>query len=151
MPRPECPPSENIVRALTTAYWDPVGKRYQSHLFSAEGNTSVSRLAILSLAELFEIFQTKLEKPFAEPPRLLLGAGEINIGDLQALGRQRNPPVALTVEEAPDGPEEPPPLNPAHAEIPQSIPRGLSKAIIKALKEHDPPWGRPPARAGITG
>lgn len=143
MSRPECLPTENIVRALTTAYWDPVGKRYQSHLFSATGKTSVSRLAVLGLAETFEIFRSKLERLFDDPPRVLLGAGEINIGHLQALGLERTPPVALTVEEDPDGEEVEPPRNPAHAEIPQGIPRKLSKTIIEALEKHDPPWEKP--------
>lgn len=132
MARPECPPSENIVRALTTAYWDPVGERYQSHLFSADGDTSVSRLAILSLPELFEIFRARLEKSWKDPPILLLGAGEINIGEMQALGLAHTTPIALTVEEDPETDAEP--HNPAHAEIPQGIPRKLSKKIITALQ-----------------
>lgn len=67
--------------------------------------------------------------------------GEIAIGQLQEIGQtyQSGPPeklkpdpVKLTVEEAPEE------WNPAHAEIPQNITRGLANKILPALKLRRP-------------
>ena len=113
MPRPECPPEENVLRAILTAHWDEQNNRWQSSLFKGRG-TSVSRLSILGMTELFAIFHRELDSP--PQNHFVVGGGEINIGRLQEIGRgyQHNP-TALTVEEAPTE------INPAHAEIPQNI------------------------------
>ncbi|HEX8673823.1 MAG TPA: hypothetical protein VF710_18140 [Longimicrobium sp.] len=123
MPRRECDRSENIVRAVTTAHWDEVEGRIRSSLFVGQ-DISVSRLAVLGLADLFEIFRLEL----GPPPRIGLAAAEINIGVLQDIGHRYTQAVHLTVEEAPL------PKNPAHAEIPQRITKGLSKQIIRHLE-----------------
>lgn len=128
MARPKCHPSENIVRAITTADWDEVEQRAQSSLFRGS-HTSVSRLAVLGLRELFAIFRRDLEKY----PRLVLKAGEINVGVLQEIGRQHVHPTELTVE------QDPLEDNPAHAEIPQQISKGLATRINKSLQLRDPP------------
>jgi len=60
---------------------------------------------------------------------------EINVGLLQEIGRSHNPCVALTVESKPVD------WNPAHAEIPQTITRGLANKILPKLKLHP---ARPP-------
>jgi hypothetical protein len=129
MGRPECGPSENVVRAITTAHFDEVEGRIQSDLFVGP-NTSVSRLAVLALSEIFEIFKRELEKH----PRRVLMAGEINVGELQEIGSTHvEKPTTITVEEAGE------PGNPAHAEIPQKLSRGLSKKIIDRLRRHPAP------------
>jgi hypothetical protein len=59
--------------------------------------------------------------------------GEINVGSLQRIGREYAIPVDLTVEPKPED------WNPAHAEIPQKISRGLATDIVRGLKLHPPP------------
>jgi len=110
---------EDIVLAICTDKWD--GTRLSPSLFTGE-NTSVSRLALIPLADHWDIFRKRLEKP---PERRLELIGEINVGHLQQIGR--------TVEPKPEG------WNPAHAEIPQRITRGLANQIVSVLKRHQPP------------
>lgn len=129
MARPECDRSENIVRAVTTALWDEVNNRAQSGLFIGP-NTSVSRLAVSGLPELMQIFLRDLERP----PITLLWAGEINVGKLQDLGiNYEHKRTTITVE------VEPTETNPAHAEIPQKLSRGLAILIGGSLKRHPAP------------
>lgn len=133
MPRPKCPPNENVLRAIYTAHWDERKNRWSSSLFKGSG-ISVSRLAILELSELFAIFHEELDSP--PKNRFVVGGGEINIGRLQEIGRIYEPlPTELTVE------EEPTDINPAHAEIPENISKGLALVIIKALILHRDPLG----------
>jgi len=120
-------PKEDIVRAICTEAFD--NERLSSSLFKGE-NTSVSRLAIIPLHEHWEMFRKHVAKP---PQRQLLMIGEINVLRLQELGKTHEPPSALTVEPRPED------WNPAHAEIPQKINRGLAKRINDALKLHRPP------------
>src|SRR2546421_8503993 len=128
MPRLECPPEENILRAIHTAHWDERRNRWSSSLFKGSG-ISVSRLSILGLAELFAIFHRELDSP--PKNRFVTGGGEINIRRLQEVGRNyQNKPTELTVEEVPTE------TNPAHAEIPQDISKGLALEIIRALIIH---------------
>ncbi len=129
MNQTECSPQENIVRAIISApaHWDAKNNRYSSGLFKGEG-TSVSRLAISTLEELFRVFHLHLDKP---PDWIVIGAGEINVGQLKNIGRNHTPPVELAVV------PQPIPENPAHAEIPQKISRGLALKIIEALTIHE--------------
>jgi len=127
MPRPVCPPEEDIVRAIHSAQWDRTANRKSSTIFKGK-ETSVSQLSILGLRELFAIFHAKLDE---SPNGVIVAIGQINIGDLQRIGRDYQHPIDLTVEEDPQ--EE----NPAHAVIPQEITRGLAKVIIEALMIHD--------------
>jgi hypothetical protein len=131
MPRPKCPPDENVLRAIYTAHWDGRKNRLSSSLFKGSG-ISVSRLAVLGMTELFEIFHKELDSP--PKNRFVVGGGEINIGQLQEIGRTYEQlPTELTVE------EDPTDINPAHAEIPESISKGLALVIAKALiLHHDP-------------
>jgi hypothetical protein len=76
------------------------------------------------------MFRDHLEKP---PERRLERIGEINVGQLQEIGRGYNPSVYLTVEAKPEN------WNPAHAEIPQKITRGLANKIVNALQILQPP------------
>ena len=126
MSRPLCPPEENILRAIHASHWDAQNSRGYSPIFKGR-NTSVSRLSILGLAALLDIFHQQLD---SSPSGKIIGAGEINIGELQRIGREHLHPLELNVEEAPE------PNNPAHAEIPQEISRGLAKKIIDALAFH---------------
>lgn len=131
MPRPECPPEENVLRAIHTADWDERNNRWSSSLFKGR-NVSVSRLAILKMTELFAIFHQELDSP--PKNRFVVGGGEINIGLLQEVGRGfQGRPTDLTVE------EDPTETNPAHAEIPQDISRGLAFAIIRVMTLHPDP------------
>jgi len=123
------PPEEDIVRGICTNDWD--GERLSASLFKGQ-NKSVSRLAIVPLAEHWDMFRQHLQKP---PERLLRLIGEIDVGNLQQIGRGYQISVELTVE--------PDPLewNPGHAVIPQRITRGLANKIIPELKFHEPPDG----------
>ena len=131
MPRPECPPEENVLRAIHSAHWDERKERYSSSLFKGSG-TSVSRLSILGISELFAILHLELDSP--PKNRFVTGGGEINIGRLQEVGRgYQQRPTYLTVEEAPTE------TNRAHAEIPQEISKGLAFEIIRNLRLHTDP------------
>ncbi len=135
MVRLQIPPEENIVRAIHFAWWDIEADRKSSSIFKGE-NISVSRLAILSLIELFPIFHRQLD---TSPNGKIVGAGEINVGNLQNIGREFvENPTEITVEEDPtkENPEKRVVENPAHAEIPQKISRGLANKIIKELIFH---------------
>lgn len=130
MPRPECPPEENVLRAILTAHRDEHKDSWSSSLFKGS-ETSVSRLSILGITELFEIFHQELDSP---PKRQVIGGGEINIGRLQEIGRgYEHKRTELSVE------EDPTVTNPAHAFIPQYISRGLAFEIIRALTVHRDP------------
>jgi hypothetical protein len=118
---------ENIVRAICTDKWD--GTRAAPSLFTGP-DVSVSRLTVIPLAEHWDMFREHLEKP---PERRLERIGEINVGDLQAIGKNHKPRVDLTVEAKPEN------WNPGHAEIPQKISRGFANKIVSALTLHQPP------------
>ena len=118
---------EDIVRAIFTDKWD--GERIAPSLFAGE-NVSVSRLAVVALAEHWDMFRKHLEKP---PERRLERIGEINVGRLQRIGRDYKKSIDLIVEAKPED------WNPAHAEIRQRITRGLANQIVNALKLHQPP------------
>ena len=120
-------PNEDIVRAILTEKWD--GQRASPSLFRGE-NVSVSRLALLPLADHWDIFRMRLENP---PERRLERIGEINVGQLQQIGRDYKDSIELTVEPKPED------WNRAHAEIPQKITKGLSRKIVNALTLHSPP------------
>jgi hypothetical protein len=119
--------TEDIVKAVCTDKWD--GERLAPSLFKGE-NTSVSRLAITPLDDHWDLFRQHVQKP---PQRLLKMIVEINVGRLQEIGRKEKEPVELTVEPRPEE------WNPAHAEIPQRITRGLANKILPELKQHLPP------------
>jgi hypothetical protein len=120
-------PEEDIARAICTDKWD--GERLSPSLFVGEG-TSVSRLALIPLVDHWDLFRRYVEQP---PERRLELIGEINVGRLQQIGRTYATPIELTVEPKPED------WNPAHAEIPQKITRGLANKIIPELKLHQPP------------
>jgi hypothetical protein len=119
--------TEDIVRAVCTDKWD--GERLSPSLFVGE-RISVSRLALIPLADHWELFRQHVQKP---PQRRLKLIAEIKVGRLQEIGRTENPAAALTVEPRPKE------WNPAHAEIPQWITRGLANKILRELKLHEPP------------
>lgn len=125
--RPEVPNQENIVRAVRSADYD--GKRISSGLFNTTDEISVSRLLILGLPELFPIFHRELDRE-KNPPGKVIGAGEINVGELKRIGSSNKDPMLITVEEAPLR------ENPAHAVIPQKLPRGVCRRIVQQLIFH---------------
>jgi hypothetical protein len=120
-------PTEDILRAVCTDKWD--GERLSPSLFTG-GRISVSRLALISLRDHWDLFRKNVEDP---PERKLALIAEINIGRLQNIGRAHSSKVELTVEAKPES------WNPAHAEIPERITRGLANQILSALKLHSPP------------
>ena len=124
------PVEEDIVRAVCADKWD--GERLAPSLFVGE-NLSVSRLALLPLADHWDLFRAYVEKP---PERRLEIIAEINVGRLQTIGRTYTPAVHLTVEAKPE------PWNPGHAEIPQRITRGLANKILPELTLHRSPKHR---------
>ena len=118
---------EDVVRAICSDKWD--GERLSPSLFVGSG-TSVSRLSVISLQDHWDLFRGYVQRP---PQRLLELIGEINVGELQEIGRTHEPSIELTVEPAPLD------WNLAHAEIPQRITRGLANKIVPALQLHRPP------------
>src|SRR3974390_2675588 len=120
-------PEEDIVRAVCTDKWD--GERLSPSLFVGD-HISVSRLAIVSLADHWDLFRQYVQKP---PERRLEFIAEINVGRLREIGQNYKPAVELSVE------PKPAEWNPAHAEIPQNITRGLANKILEKLKLHHPP------------
>ncbi len=120
-------PNEDVVRAVCTDKWD--GERLSPSLFVGQ-DISLSRLAITPLADHWDLFRQYVQKP---PERWLELIAEINVGQLKAIGTKQNPAVTLTVESKPVD------WNPAHAEIPQRITRGLANKILPELKLHHPP------------
>lgn len=115
---------ENIVRAVCSDKWD--GERLSPSLFVGSG-ISVSRLALVSLEDHWDMFRRHVEKP---PERTLERIAEINVGEFQEIGRSHPSQTELTVEPSPLD------WNPAHAEIPQRITRGLANAILPRLNLH---------------
>jgi hypothetical protein len=109
-----------VARKLGVHGW----KRWQ-YFRQCFSGTSVSRLTVCPLAETWDLFRQRVEKP---PQRNLARIGVINIGHLAEIGRNfKDNPTTLTVEAVPlDG-------YPSHAEIPQQITRGLSYEIVKNL------------------
>lgn len=123
MSRPLCEDHENILRAINEANWDAGKNRGNSSLFKGP-NTSVSRLAVTSKAEIMDIFRAELRCP-------VVCAGEINVGNLKQIGLLHE--SVITVEQDPIIP-----TNPAHAEIPQRITaRKLAYAILDSLELHN--------------
>lgn len=141
----QCPPDENIVRAVRSSHWDSKKNRWSSDLFRGP-DTSVSRLARLPLPEIFRIFFADLHKP---PRHRVVKAGEINIGNLQALGRAHRQngtvrQIAITVVPDPILHDKECVDNPAHALVKEQLPKTLVLNIIDNLKFHDAPnfWRR---------
>lgn len=140
MSRKICPDNEDIVRAIRSSDWDEKHNRWSSNLFKGP-NTSVSRLTILPLNSIFKIFFFELHKP---PVHKVIKAGEIRIEKLKKLGNNfvvnGKPQITtITVEADPIIGQSGIPDNPAHAEIPQKLPRSLALEIIKQLQFHNPP------------
>ncbi|MBV9109542.1 MAG: hypothetical protein JO306_09065 [Gemmatimonadetes bacterium] len=79
------------------------------------------------MPDLFGIFRRDLTEP---PNKLLVGAGEVNIGVMQNIGNSADNPTRITVE------IDPQPDNRAHAEIPQKLSRGIVKRIVEAWTWH---------------
>lgn len=136
---PVCPPEEDILRAIATPHWDAKNGRLQQSYFENRprepGNgISVARLAVSDRETLIDIFMRKVHKP---PNYAVLGAVEINVGVLQAIGvnyreqpADKPHPVYITVVPAPLDDYE------AHALIPQRITRGLSREIGAYLEKN---------------
>jgi hypothetical protein len=119
--------NENIARAICSNHWDPETNLISGSLFRGE-RISVSRLAVTLLEETWDLFRREVEAP---PARTLERIGTINVGKMQAIGRDFAPsPTELTVEPRPRPGYE------SHAEIPQKITRGLSNEIIRSLEIH---------------
>ncbi len=122
------PPEENVLRAICT---DKIDEGVISPSLFKGSHTSVSLPSIIPLDDHWAVFRRGVQKP---PERLLEMIGEINIGRLQEIGNtHKDRPTTLTVEPKPEN------WNPAHAEIPETISRGLANKIVDALTLHRPP------------
>jgi hypothetical protein len=121
-----CSREEDVVRAISDAHWDSEQKRYNSYLFSGT-SVSMARLVVFGLETLFEIFHRDLDRPFKSK---VISVGEINVGKLQEIGNIHTKPISLSVKITPRI------FNPAHAEIPEKISRGLALKIIERLNIH---------------
>ena len=121
------PSEEDVLRALTSDIWD--GNRFGSQTFRGEG-ISLSRLAMYTVREHWRIFRRPggVEKP---PSRRLLKIGQINVGHIEKMGAEHDPPATLTVI------NDPLDWNDAHAIIPEKISRGLANKLRDALIIHD--------------
>ncbi len=81
-----CAPEEKIVRAILTTDYDSKTNLLKRSLFETDNNgtdISVSRLAVLSVSELFPIFAGDLDTP---PDRLVIQVGTIEVQDLIQMG-----------------------------------------------------------------
>jgi hypothetical protein len=128
MPRERCDDDEQVVRAICSPYdYDPDKKRINSSLFRTS-NISLSRLSILDLPKIIEIFRRDFEKP--DSSKKLELCGEINVKDLRNIAKTNEIDLWVEIDELPE--------NPAHAVIPLKITsRSLATKIIKALVLHD--------------
>jgi len=119
--------AERVIRAILEPHYDKAKNRYSSALFTG-GNISLSRLAIKTYDEIVEIFLIELDKP----NRAVIGTGEISVGDLQDIcSAHTDKPTAISVLPKPTE------TNPAHAEMPQDISRGLAMKIIGKLEKQE--------------
>lgn len=140
MGRPQCKEDENIIRAIRSSDWDEKHNRWSSNLFRGP-KTSVSRLKILSMEDVFTIFCKDLHKP---PVHKVIKGGEINVGQLKRIGleyEQNGKPKSTIISVEEDPLFNHPVLmdNPAHAEIVNKLTRTLAFNIINALTFHKPP------------
>jgi hypothetical protein len=124
--RPEVSPEENVLRAIHSAWWDVETDQKSSSIFKGE-RISLNRLKMLDLRSSLNVFHETLD---TSPNGVIIGAGEINVGTLIEIAQAHHVSVVLTVE------EDPLPGNPAHAEIPQKISKGLANKIIEKLIFH---------------
>lgn len=117
-------PTEDIAKAVCLDEFDPLTGTVSASLFKDKG-CSVSRLAICSREDTWELFRQRVENP---PLRSLQRIGVINVGKLQEIGSAyESNPTSLTVEAVLlEG-------YLSHAEIPQKITRGLSNEIVRNL------------------
>ncbi len=126
-----CAAEEDVARAICSNYYDAANDLISPSLFEGR-DVSVGRLSVSPLQELIGIFRQKV----AKPNRPLGMVGQVNFGVLQELGqehkdnRERSIPVEIVVVAKPE------PAYPAHAEIPQKIPRGLARKIVSKLQKH---------------
>jgi len=125
MDNEECSPEEEVLRAIRRADWDQKKNRYSSGLFKGR-DVSISRLAILPYNEIVRIFRAEFDN---RPTGPLAATGQINVEQLQkiGIGYKPNPTTLMVVPKPVEG-------NPAHAEVPQNISKGLAREIISALK-----------------
>ncbi len=138
MPRNLCDDSEHILRAITSdeASQQPDGTLFIKPSAFEGANLSVSRLSVLSLEKIFEIFLSQVQNTTRQPPRLLKCGVELEVGKLKdmCLNYQDRPTeVQVEIDPIPD--------NPAHAEIVVTnqngkISKGLSRAIVAFIECH---------------
>ena len=137
------PREEQIVRAICTDKFDRTSGRVSPSLFKGP-NTSVSRLAIIPLAQQWRKLAATVQKL---PGRRLERLGEIGVGKLEDVGQAyvaNGTPMPATLTVVAD----PLPTNDAHAIIPENISAGLGNTIRHALIYHELPDGFRPELIG---
>lgn len=110
---------EGIVRAICSDKFD--GERVSPSAYTGD-NVSVSRLAILSIEDLWQILAEEASSP---PERVLMRLGKNHVRDVMTVGMESVPPVSLGVH------ADPTEANPAHAEIRPRLSRGQANRLLK--------------------
>ena len=94
--------ASSIVGPVSSVKPDPIKPPSVTRSYSTDvllfvgAGTSVSRLAVVSLEDHWEMFRQHVQRP---PERMLEMIGEINVGRLQEIGWAHDPLVELSVAE----------------------------------------------------
>jgi len=115
------PPEEDIARALLEAHYDENKGRVNSGAFYTI-NASVDRLEIRCLSCLWEMYKNNHPS--------IIRIGQINVGELQKIGKEHVKPTEITVV------EDPLPDNYSHAIIPGRVSKGIARRIVENLQLH---------------
>jgi len=118
--------SEAIVRAICSDKFD--GERVSPSAFVGN-NVSVSRLAILSIEDLWQILAEEASSP---PERTLMRLGKTTVADVVTVGEESQPRCDLNAH------ADPTETNPAHAEIRPKLTRGQANRLLKRTELVEP-------------
>ncbi|WP_044873070.1 hypothetical protein [Pseudomonas sp. LFM046] len=106
------PDGEEVAIALHLPSWDPVLKRGTAGAFRSYPNKSCSRLKILPIEEIVEIFKREIMGGNVK----IEAYGIITVAEIKRIGLSGETPIEFEVTEAPEE------TNPAHAEIIAFVP-----------------------------
>jgi hypothetical protein len=130
---------EEIARAICSDKFDPATGRLFTSLFKGP-NTSVSRLAVIRLADQWHTLASTVQKL---PGRRLEKIGVIGVGRLRELGAAHTAngkPHRVSISVVAKRED----WNEAHAEIVEKLPDGLCNTINRSLQLHSLPAGFDP-------
>lgn len=138
---------EDVVHAVCSDKYQPDTGELSPRLYEGR-NVSVSRLAVVALAEQWPLLARTVQKL---PGRRLEAVAKLNVGRLVETAKR------FTSREKPEGillavVEDPTPHNPAHAEIRgDKITSGLSRQLCTMHELLRPPAGFDPAAHPRSG